>query len=107
MISPLQRGKNLQGVRQSRALGLIYSLHLQVYRPVQNIFVKFPNVFVKFPNVFVELPNVFVQIKPLGQIYSLHFQVCRPDLNFHISQIYSTRRLSLHPVDVLKGLRQI
>ena len=99
MISTLQRAKNLQGVRQSRALGLIYSLHLQVYRPVQNIFVKFPNVFVK-------LQNVFVQIKPLGQIYSLHFQVCRPDLNFHISQIYSTRRLSFGPVDVLKGLRQ-
>ena len=49
---------------------------------------------------------LFVQIKHLGQIYSLHFQVCRPDLNFHISQIYSTRRLSFGPVDVLKGLRQ-
>ena len=46
---------------------------------------------------------LFVQIKHLGQIYSLHFQVCRPDLNFHISQIYSTRPPLLWSCRRIKG----
>ena len=71
MISPLQRAKNLQGVRQSRPLGKIYSLslHLQFYRPdidsrsLQNVFVKLQNVFVPIANVFMKWQNVFVQIE--------------------------------------------